>query len=469
MVSVAPESRANSSSRTEPSWPSASDARAEPNGFAALVDAKTHPKARARAAESGHSAAADRQDSTQAPRRASSPTPDSRESVADANAEPSNQTRRSERAASDDRFSREADVPSKRATAAQDPDNAGTDRPERTSATDTATDSATPTPPGIAVPAIVEAVAGAVNAVDATNFTIAKTIATTPVPVSELSVNAEAPPASASQLASVLGATAIKGAKASDTPPATPADPAASDGALRPHAASDAAKVQPHPAGTAGADATPQSPPPDGDRANGDSARPPAGGQHPAATASQAQSMSPDAMSSLGAPLATQQTPTVATVPAAQPQSAATAATNLAIPVGGLAVEIAASARAGNSRFEIRLDPAELGRIDVRLDVDRHGQITSHLTVEKPETLAMLRQDAPQLQRALEDAGLKTGQDSLQFSLRDQSSGNQNHGDAERRPHRLVIGDAGVTSIAATANTTYIHAAGASRSLDIRV
>ena len=76
----------------------------------------------------------------------------------------------------------------------------------------------------------------------------------------------------------------------------------------------------------------------------------------------------------------------------------------------------------GKSRFEIRLDPAELGRIDVRIDVDRNGQVTSHLTVEKPETLAMLRQDAPQLQRALNDAGLKTGDGGLQFSLRDQSS-----------------------------------------------
>ena len=67
--------------------------------------------------------------------------------------------------------------------------------------------------------------------------------------------------------------------------------------------------------------------------------------------------------------------------------------------MSGLAVEIAATAQSGKSRFEIRLDPAELGRIDVRMDVDSKGQVTSHVTVERPETLAMLRQDAPQLQR----------------------------------------------------------------------
>ena len=83
--------------------------------------------------------------------------------------------------------------------------------------------------------------------------------------------------------------------------------------------------------------------------------------------------------------------------------------------MSGLAVEIAASVQSGRTRFELRLDPADLGRIDVRIDVDRSGQVTSHLTVEKPETLSMLRQDAPQLQQALNDAGLKTSSNGLQF------------------------------------------------------
>jgi hypothetical protein len=109
--------------------------------------------------------------------------------------------------------------------------------------------------------------------------------------------------------------------------------------------------------------------------------------------------------------------------------------------LSGLALEIAVSARSGKSRFEIRLDPADLGRIDVRIDIDRSGRVTSHLTVEKPETLSMLRQDAPQLQRALDDAGLKTGNGSLQFSLRDQSSSGQDGNETGRNAQRLVISD----------------------------
>jgi flagellar hook-length control protein FliK len=139
------------------------------------------------------------------------------------------------------------------------------------------------------------------------------------------------------------------------------------------------------------------------------------------------------------------------------------------VPLSGLAVEIAASVKSGKSSFEIRLDPADLGRIDVRIDIDRNGQVTSHLTVEKPETLSMLRQDAPQLQRALDDAGLKTGNNGLQFSLRDQSSSGQNNGsNTGGNAHRLVISDEDTTP-AAIAGRSYGRSLGSSSGVDIRV
>ena len=158
----------------------------------------------------------------------------------------------------------------------------------------------------------------------------------------------------------------------------------------------------------------------------------------------------------------------------AAPASAAaqltvTAATAAVVPLNGLALQIAVTAQSGKSRFELRLDPAELGRIDVRIDVDRHGQVTSHLTVEKPETLAMLRQDAPQLQQALNDAGLKTDSSGLQFSLRDQSSSGQNTGDdTGRNAQRLIISED--DSIAASvAGRTYGRMSGSGSGVDIRV
>ena len=125
-------------------------------------------------------------------------------------------------------------------------------------------------------------------------------------------------------------------------------------------------------------------------------------------------------------------------------------------------MEIAASAKSGKSRFEIRLDPADLGRIDVRIDVDRNGQVTSHLTVERPETLQMLRQDANQLQRALDNAGLSTGNGGLQFSLRDQSSQGQNDGSGSNpNAHRLIVSEEDNVP-AAVAGRSYGRALGSS-------
>ena len=123
---------------------------------------------------------------------------------------------------------------------------------------------------------------------------------------------------------------------------------------------------------------------------------------------------------------------TALTTPASQGDSAAPVPTATAapqpapgpaVPVAGVPFEIAARAKDGTNRFEIRLDPPELGRIDVRLEVDRHGHVTSRLMVERPETLDLLRRDAQTLERALQDSGLKTGDGSLQFSLRDQGGG----------------------------------------------
>ncbi|WP_299807887.1 flagellar hook-length control protein FliK [Tardiphaga sp.] len=169
----------------------------------------------------------------------------------------------------------------------------------------------------------------------------------------------------------------------------------------------------------------------------------------------------------------TQQQPllqTTASAAVTAQQLTANVATDAAVPLNGLAVEIAQSAQSGKSRFDIRLDPAELGRIDVRLDVDRHGNVTSHLTVEKPETLAMLRQDAPQLQRALEQAGLKSDGNGLQFSLRDQSSsGQQNNGDnSGRQSQRLIIREDDALP-AVTAGRNYGRMLGSSRGIDISI
>jgi flagellar hook-length control protein FliK len=100
-----------------------------------------------------------------------------------------------------------------------------------------------------------------------------------------------------------------------------------------------------------------------------------------------------------------------------------TGASNQGVPAtnAAIAIEIASRANEGSRQFDIRLDPPELGRIDVRLDVDKSGEVSTRLTVDRPETLSLLQNDARGLERALQSAGLKTEDGSLQFSLRQQS------------------------------------------------
>ncbi len=132
--------------------------------------------------------------------------------------------------------------------------------------------------------------------------------------------------------------------------------------------------------------------------------------------------------------------------------TAASATTNASntVPVAGLAVAIASRAQAGSSQFDIRMDPPELGRIEVRLGIDRDGRVTSHVTVDRADTLQLLQDQQPQLQQALDQAGLKTADNGLQFSLRDQSfAGQQNNGGngTQQNTAQLVIPDADLPTV----------------------
>jgi flagellar hook-length control protein FliK len=187
---------------------------------------------------------------------------------------------------------------------------------------------------------------------------------------------------------------------------------------------------------------------------------------HPETVLADGTQPSPDGASGLIAPA------TLSTAAAPAAAAAATITTATAVPITGLAVEIAAHAQAGKNRFEIRLDPPELGRINVRLEVDHDGKVTSHLVADRQETLDMLRRDAPALERSLQDAGLKTGDNALQFSLRDQGAfGGQNQNPNHGSPAdaaRVVIPDRELPAVEAT-TAAYGRLAGTSLGIDIRV
>jgi flagellar hook-length control protein FliK len=122
---------------------------------------------------------------------------------------------------------------------------------------------------------------------------------------------------------------------------------------------------------------------------------------------------------------------------AAPAQASAPAQADPAVPLGQVPMTIGLRSLGGSSEFQIRLDPAELGRIEVKLEIDKaRGTVTTHLVVDRPDTLAMLQRDAGQLQQALAQTGLDPSGGGLNLSLRGdgsaQGDGRSGQGDAPR-------------------------------------
>lgn len=88
-----------------------------------------------------------------------------------------------------------------------------------------------------------------------------------------------------------------------------------------------------------------------------------------------------------------------------------------------MGVEIARHVAAGREEVLIRLDPAELGRIEVRLSFDREGSLRAVMAADSPAALDMLRREAGDLSRALADAGVRADPQSFRFDSRSGDAG----------------------------------------------
>ncbi|CAA2104313.1 hypothetical protein MBUL_02644 [Methylobacterium bullatum] len=118
--------------------------------------------------------------------------------------------------------------------------------------------------------------------------------------------------------------------------------------------------------------------------------------------------------------------------PVPEPAGALPQAQAVPVPLGAVPMTIGLRSLAGSNRFEISLDPKDLGRIDVNLDIDKDsGTVTAHLTVDRPETLALLQRDVGNLQQALSQAGFDAGEAAINLSLRSDTGSDGGNG-AER-------------------------------------
>jgi hypothetical protein len=71
----------------------------------------------------------------------------------------------------------------------------------------------------------------------------------------------------------------------------------------------------------------------------------------------------------------------------------------------------------GAQRLTMRLDPPELGHVQLRIDRPLDAPARVEITVEKAETLTLLLRDQPQLQRALDQAGVPPEGRSVTFHV----------------------------------------------------
>ncbi len=138
------------------------------------------------------------------------------------------------------------------------------------------------------------------------------------------------------------------------------------------------------------------------------------------------------------------------------------------VPAMAIALQVARNLQKGVNRFDIRLDPAEMGRIDVRMEVKKDGNVSAHLTVDRPETLDLLQRDARALQQALNDAGLQANAGSLNFSLRDQNAGSNGQGFSASAPN-IASTPSNAAAEEPLASSLYNINLSASGGVDIRV
>ncbi|MEI6987538.1 MAG: flagellar hook-length control protein FliK, partial [Rhodospirillaceae bacterium] len=118
-----------------------------------------------------------------------------------------------------------------------------------------------------------------------------------------------------------------------------------------------------------------------------------------------------------------------------------------------VSVQLKSSIKDGNSSISMQLRPEELGRIDVKIDIGKDGIVSAMISADRPQTLELLQRDSRTLERALQDAGLHTDSDSLNFGLRGEGgqgfgqAGNRNGGDQpgsgrSGRSHAIADDDA---------------------------
>ncbi|MDF1791362.1 MAG: flagellar hook-length control protein FliK [Thalassobaculaceae bacterium] len=150
-------------------------------------------------------------------------------------------------------------------------------------------------------------------------------------------------------------------------------------------------------------------------------------GMRPMGATGGSTSSTPMTMAGVGGPQSTDTSASPANRAAATAHGRPGAA--LGTPADQVAVKLSSTAKEGGGKVTIRLSPEELGKVDIKMEISKDGLVRAVVSADRPETLELLQKDAKGLERALQNAGLQTDGESLEFDLR--GGGGQHAGDTE--------------------------------------
>lgn len=88
-----------------------------------------------------------------------------------------------------------------------------------------------------------------------------------------------------------------------------------------------------------------------------------------------------------------------------------------------ITVQVQKAIDSGDTHIRVSLRPAELGRVEVRMEVNHDGRTAIHIVAENRDTLALLQRDSRALVKAFDDLGMELADSGMSFNLQDHSAG----------------------------------------------
>lgn len=136
---------------------------------------------------------------------------------------------------------------------------------------------------------------------------------------------------------------------------------------------------------------------------------------------------------------------------------ATTVAASLSPAVEQVMLQLNRNVKSGNDQMTLQLNPAELGRVSIKLEITSDGKVQGTVMATNPATLDLLLKDVRGLERALQDAGLRADSGSLQFSLGGQGNTSGQPGNEFTKAGQSTLQNLAADTTAVTGDAAEIY------------